>query len=490
MTGDVCRCGHARALHRVTRGPGTIADPARAGCCDACVCDGFIKDARGAWAPLVRAAELVLREQATLEVTFGRARSNEPRVWTFNVRTLSDLDLNAPAGMEHQELAELTGTRWLDESVRAHPKAMPAEARECATCHAGIGKQCRPMHAGEREPGGWVHPTREAGKDAKESEVVRWAMRVKAGEQREIWPGIRPHMDFGHPESTVMAAVTRVVDEILALAHINECLLLACNGSGQPNVNDKHEHHSPMSSLFGDQAIDFTVIDNVTYSANDVIVHARLRVFDSREATMRAVPDAPNDADGEIARHVFAAIDAGGGRVSSSRVTREAVRQPQRAVPNAAINDRVGQARQQCNMCNGTGIIDDRGVPQPCDCAAGNVARFRDNGRDVTGAELKRRRIVSRVASRVAPPPPVPGDRRTALQRTRDRVTSAIRMSASNLQPGVDDPAYTQRGFDVVAFRAVREGRADAAETRRVALLTAECQCTWGSPCEEHGPYW
>lgn len=60
-----------------------------------------------------------------------------------------------------------------------------------------------------------------------------------------------------------------------------------------------------------------SMLDNITYGSNNMIVIGRLRCFADATALGAAVAGHANGADGEIARYTVSAVDATGGQFSS-----------------------------------------------------------------------------------------------------------------------------------------------------------------------------
>lgn len=321
---DMCRCEHGWTLHRVGSN----------GACDVCGCPGFIACTEARWVPLVRAAELMIRDPESRLIV-----RREAHHWTFRIETGSREELNRGAHPdEPYQLAELTGTRWLDvanEQRTRNPELhMPLEAAPCWTCDAPINVPCNPMHAGERDPGGWSHPTRGLKAADDESEVVRWARRVKSGEQGEIWPGTM---------KVIRKAVFEVVDEILALRYVNECLRSAV---ASPNVRAAN------SALRDGQILSLTRSGSL--APGDPVEWVNMSMDMVRRSRQGQniigyVIDAPPG---------FPATPDGSSWIT---INGDAYQR------NVGVGRRVVDARQSCGMCSGTGVNTDTGNRCICD---------------------------------------------------------------------------------------------------------------------------
>lgn len=193
------------------------------------------------WLVLIRAAELVARLGTVVRVDrlvaprdpgIGRYDFNG---WRFTIITDDQLDLNAPYDSdESMQLCELTANRWM-ERMRDAPTACTATTA-CAVCGVKPAEWCRPVHDGERMAGGWLHPQRE---ELVESAVVAWARRVKLGnDKNEILPGIAMRGQGGQDQALMVEGRMKVVDEILALAYINDLMRVAGGAKPVNGVGD------------------------------------------------------------------------------------------------------------------------------------------------------------------------------------------------------------------------------------------------------------
>lgn len=577
---NLCRCGHTRARHTLTRSTATVphqsdddvAERRLVGvrvesvtveaCCRDCDCDGFVRDPRAGWFPFVRAAELVLAEHFdSFEVNMTPGTT--PRVWNFTLRTTSDVDIGAPPGVsEREELAELTAGRWLDESQLATGKvrALAAEAFDCSTCCAEPGKPCTPMHDGERGPGGWAHPIRGTSSCTTESAVVRWAHRVKRGELSAVEPEyvtsrrpgetdaqLRERIGTAAREHKARPTNMQLVDEIIALAHINECLTVVANAKGasvghasdvmlqrvlawaHSNIDDQQKRIDGDPITVAALAATIRRLDSALREMTKewkTQTDARVRTAHKqgnvpRASTLMMIRVdseqlAVNDevelvGDNTVRRRRPGRARYGYVTQIESNRRRAWIRQDPGVSDDVPPRDSVGNARQTCGACSGTGVgsvvapswVGITSFTLPCDCRAGDVAVFiTTSGGRISGADVKRRirdrqqgddRVDAMSYAMNALAPPVESGRRTSQvpERPFVRMRTGASVLAENERQARESSERKARDVQLrVAFSAVREGDADADQRALVMQATIDCGCTRSSPCEEHASYW
>lgn len=140
-----------------------------------------------AWLALAKLADAVERSRSTLDVSAGwdntwsaGERVGEPRR-AYVARLAIEHDIPDPLDEhgnwhgahereEAHQLAERLAMRWMDiaQSKAHEPAPMPehVEKRDCPMCKAAPQQWCKPIHAGERDGGGWSHPVRKCTSDS------------------------------------------------------------------------------------------------------------------------------------------------------------------------------------------------------------------------------------------------------------------------------------------------------------------------------------
>ncbi len=209
---------------------------------DVHVCEGFIRDRDRHWLVAIRFADLVARHNGRMKVDrLSPPGDGRPGGWRLEAFINSDVDVAAPSTEdETYQLCELIACRWMqrmNDRPRDDWKAPDNADNACDTCNVLGGQPCTPMHEGERDAGsGWSHPARTTA--VRDSEVIRWARRVKRGDQRHVWPGLEATANMSASQrALVQTAVNQVVDEILALFDINERLIQARDKATQSYSN-------------------------------------------------------------------------------------------------------------------------------------------------------------------------------------------------------------------------------------------------------------